>query len=46
MNYTLILPNGNEMKFYIRSVAEMYQSINGGRIVGVPELKLVAQKAA
>jgi hypothetical protein len=46
MNYTLIKPNGTEMKFYLRSVAEMYQTIYGGRIVGVPELKLVDKLAA
>jgi hypothetical protein len=46
MNYTLILPSGREMKFYLRSVAEMYQTINGGRIVGAPELKLVDRLAA
>jgi hypothetical protein len=46
MNYTLILPSGKEMKFYIRSVAELYQAINGGRIVGVPQLKLVDKLAA
>ena len=46
MNYTLIKPDGTEMKFYIRSVAELYQAINGGRIVGKPELKLVDKLAA
>jgi hypothetical protein len=46
MNYTLIKPNGTEMKFYLRAVAELYQQIHGGRIVGVPELKLVDRLAA
>jgi hypothetical protein len=46
MNYTLIKPNGTEMKFYLRAVAELYQKINGGRIVGVPELKVVDTLAA
>lgn len=46
MNYTLIKPNGTEMKFYLRAVAELYQQINGGRIVGVPELRLVDRLAA
>jgi hypothetical protein len=46
MPYTLIMPNGNEMKFYLRSVAELYQQINGGRIVGTPQLKLVDRLAA
>jgi hypothetical protein len=46
MNYTLIKPNGTEQKFFLREVAELYQRINGGRIVGVPELKLVDRLAA
>lgn len=46
MPYTLIMPNGKEMKFYLREVAELYQSINGGRIVGKPQLKLVDRLAA
>lgn len=46
MNYTLIKPNGEEMKFYLRSVAEMYCTIYGGRVVGKPELKLVDRLAA
>ena len=33
MQYTLILPNGKLVQFYIRSVAEMYQTINGGTLV-------------
>lgn len=46
MEYTLIMPNGREMKFYLRAVAEMYQTIHGGRIVGRPNLKLVDRLAA
>jgi hypothetical protein len=46
MNYTLIKPCGTEMKFYLRTVAELYQRLHGGRIVGVPELKLVDRLAA
>lgn len=46
MPYTLIMPNGTEMKFYLRSVAELYQRINGGRVVGPPDLKLVDKLAA
>lgn len=46
MNYTLIKPDGTEMKFYLRSVAELYQRIDGGRIVGPPQLKLVDRLAA
>ena len=46
MPYTLILPSGERMQFYVRSVAEMYQTINGGRLVGPPDLKLVDRLAA
>lgn len=46
MPYTVIYPNGTQQKFYIRSVAEMYAQINGGRVVGKPELKLVDRLAA
>jgi uncharacterized protein YfkK (UPF0435 family) len=33
MQYTLILPNGKIMQFYIQEIAELYQSINGGVVV-------------
>ena len=46
MAYTVIYPNGTEQQFYIRSVAEMYAQINGGRVVGKPQLKLVDKLAA
>jgi len=46
MEYTVIYPNGNSQKFYVRAVAEMYATINGGRVVGKPELKLVDKLAA
>ena len=46
MPYTVIYPNGTTQQFYIRSVAEMYANINGGRVVGKPELKLVDKLAA
>lgn len=46
MEYTVVYPNGTSMKFYLRSVAEMYARINGGRLVGPPELKLVDKLAA
>ena len=46
MPYTVIYPNGTEQKFYVRSVAEMYAKIHGGRVVGVPQLKLVDKLAA
>ena len=46
MEYTVVYPHGSSQKFYIRSVAEMYAQINGGRVVGRPELKLVDKLAA
>lgn len=46
MSYTLIRPCGIEMKFYLRSVAELYQQIHGGRIQGQPQLRLVDRRAA
>ncbi len=48
MNYTLIMKDGRRMQFYIRSVAEMYQIVNGGFILehGKPQLKLVDRMAA
>lgn len=46
MAYTVIYPNGTQQQFYIRSVADMYARINGGRLVGPPELKLVDKLAA
>ena len=44
--YTLIKANGEQMKFTVRAVAELYQSLYGGRIVGKPQLKLVDKLAA
>jgi len=49
MEYTLITKNGRQMKFYIESVAEMYQRIYGGVLLknnGQPLLKLVDLRAA
>ena len=46
MEYTVVYPNGTEQKFYIREVAEMYASTNGGRVVGKPQLILVDKLAA
>ena len=48
MEYTLIKPNGTEMGFYLLEMAELYQSIYGGRILyrGRPMLKLVDKMAA
>ena len=33
MPYTLIMPNGRIMSFYIKATAECYQTIYGGVIV-------------
>lgn len=33
MNYTLIMPSGRVMGFFIKHVAETYKSIYGGTIV-------------
>lgn len=46
MEYTVVYPNGTTQKFYVRAVAEMYAQINGGRVVGKPELILVDKLAA
>ena len=46
MEYTVVYPNGSQQQFYIRSVAEMYAKINGGRVVGKPQLILVDKLAA
>ena len=46
MAYTVIYPSGKQQKFYVRSVAEMYAKINGGRLIGPPELRLVDKLAA
>lgn len=32
MRYTLITPTGRVMVFFVKAVAELYQSINGGVI--------------
>lgn len=49
MEYTLILKNGQQMKFYIEDVATMYQTIYGGVLLknnGQPLLRLVDRLAA
>ena len=33
MSYTLITKQGKIMQFYIKSVAELYQTINGGVVI-------------
>jgi hypothetical protein len=46
MAYTVFYPNGTQQQFYIRSVAEMYAQLRGGRVVGPPQLILVDKRAA
>jgi hypothetical protein len=46
MKYTLILPDGTKMKFFLREMAELYHMTRGGRLVGPPQLKLVDKLAA
>ncbi len=33
MPYTLITKQGKIMQFYVKSVADLYQSINGGVVI-------------
>ncbi len=33
MEYTLIMPNGKIMQFYLKAMADLYQRMNGGVIV-------------
>jgi hypothetical protein len=33
MSYTLITNKGTVMQFYVRSVADLYQSLNGGVVI-------------
>ena len=33
MQYTLITKQGKIMQFYVKSVADLYQSINGGVVI-------------
>jgi hypothetical protein len=33
MQYTLITSKGNIMQFYVKSVADLYQSLNGGIVI-------------
>ena len=42
MNYTVYYTDGTMQMFYIRGMAEMNARLYGGRVVGKPELKLVA----
>lgn len=33
MQYTLITKTGKIMQFYVKAVAELYQSLNGGVVI-------------
>jgi hypothetical protein len=33
MQYTLITSKGTVMQFYVKAVADLYQSINGGVVI-------------
>jgi hypothetical protein len=33
MSYTLITSQGKIMQFYVKAVAELYQTINGGVVI-------------
>ena len=33
MSYTLITKQGKVMQFYVKAVAELYQSLNGGVVI-------------
>ena len=33
MSYTLITSKGTVMQFYVRAVADLYQSLNGGVVI-------------
>jgi hypothetical protein len=33
MEYTLITKQGKIMQFYVKAVAELYQSLNGGVVI-------------
>jgi hypothetical protein len=41
MSYTLITRNGSIMQFYVKSVAELYQSLNGGVVFTQQVLEVV-----
>jgi hypothetical protein len=41
MTYTLITRNGSIMQFYVKSVAELYQSLNGGVVFTQQVLEVV-----
>lgn len=46
MPYTLITAKGKIMTFYVRAVAELYQTFEGGVVVSAGDLKNVRLLAA
>jgi len=46
MKYTLITRNGSIMQFYVKSVAELYQSLNGGVVFTQQVLETVDKTTA
>jgi len=45
MRYTLVTKRGKVMKFYIKSMAEMYQQSHGGEITETPQQPLRPPKS-
>jgi hypothetical protein len=45
MQYTLIMPNGKIMHFYLKGVAELYQRINGGVVITPQVLDVIKDSA-
>jgi hypothetical protein len=46
MEYTLITSKGRIMQFYVKSVAELYQSLNGGVVFTQQVLETVDKTTA
>jgi len=44
MQYTLITATGKIMQFYVLSVAEMYQAVNGGVVISQQVLEQQEQQ--
>ncbi len=45
MQYTLIMPNGKIMQFYIQAMAELYQQSNGGVVITPQVLDTIEDSA-
>ena len=46
MKYTLITKNGKVMTFFVKAVAELYQTINGGVVVTEQILEMQSEQVA